>query len=96
MRRLVPLVAALSLLAPSTASLLAAARGWAPVVAQAEVVPLPRVLRTIAERRPGRALDAEIRDQGGRRVYWVKWLARDGKVWEFVADARTGRILSAR
>lgn len=96
MRRLLPLVALLSLLAPGMASPSSAAAGARRVVAQAEVVPLPRVLRTIAERWPGRALQAERRQQAGRPVYRIKWLARDGKVWEIVADAGTGQILSAR
>lgn len=61
-----------------------------------EAKPLGKVLGAIARRYPGRALDAQLDEQGDRLVYRIKWLARDGKVWEIVADARSGKILSAR
>lgn len=61
-----------------------------------EAKPLGKVLAAIARRYPGRALDAKLQERGDRLVYKIKWLARDGKVWEIVADARSGDILSAR
>ena len=74
----------------------AAGREAARVVAQAEAVPLGQVLRAIADRFPGRALDAQRTEQGGRQVYRIKWLGDDGKVREVLADARSGDILSVR
>jgi uncharacterized membrane protein YkoI len=69
----------------------------ASVVAQAEgVQPLGAVLRRIAERVPGRALDAQQTERNGRPVYRIKWLGEDGKVRDVVADARTGQILTMR
>jgi len=75
---------------------MAAGREAAHVVAQADAVPLGQVLRAIADRFPGRALDAQRAEQGGRQVYRIKWLGNDGKVREILADARSGDILSVR
>lgn len=93
--------------APLVLALLVALAVSAPAIAQnherarsavqaGEAKPLGNVLGTIAKRYPGRALDAKLQERGSRLVYKIKWLARDGKVWEIVADARSGRILSAR
>jgi len=96
--------------APLVVALLAAlavSATFAPALAQnherarsaveaGEAKPLGQVLGAIARRYPGRALDAELQERGDRLVYRIKWLARDGKVWEIVADARSGDILSAR
>jgi hypothetical protein len=60
-----------------------------------EVKPLAQVLRTIGERFPGHALDAQLVRQGEPR-YRVKWLGEDGKVREITADARSGEILNVR
>jgi uncharacterized membrane protein YkoI len=60
-----------------------------------EVKPLAQVLRTIGQRFPGHALDAELIRQGEPR-YRVKWLGEDGKVREITADARSGQILDVR
>jgi uncharacterized membrane protein YkoI len=66
-------------------------------LAQADdIKPLAEVLRTIGERFPGHALDAElVRGQGDPR-YRVKWLGEDGKVREITCDARSGQILDVR
>jgi uncharacterized membrane protein YkoI len=82
--------------APWPGATAATGRGAARVVAQAEAVPLGHVLRAIAERFPGRALDAQRTERGGRQVYRIKWLGNDGKVREVLADAQSGEILSVR
>jgi uncharacterized membrane protein YkoI len=74
----------------------AAGREAAAVLAQAETVPLGQVLRAIADRFPGRALDAQRTERDGRQVYRIKWLGNDGKVREVLADAQSGEILSVR
>lgn len=66
------------------------------LLAQAEdAKPLAQILKTIAERFPGRALDAELVKQA-EPVYRVKWLGEDGKVREVTSDAETGKILDVR
>lgn len=65
-------------------------------LAQAEVKPLGSVLRTIARRFPGRALDAQLSRSDGDAVYRIKWLGDDGRVRDITVDARTGRILQVR
>ena len=59
----------------------------------ADQVPLGAVLRSIAKRYPGRALDARQIERDGRALYQIKWLGDDGKVRDITADARTGEIL---
>jgi uncharacterized membrane protein YkoI len=66
------------------------------LLAQAEdVKPLAQVLKTIGDRFPGRALDAELVKQG-EPTYRVKWLGEDGKVREVTSDAKSGKILDVR
>jgi len=60
-----------------------------------DVKPLAQVLDTIGKRFPGRALDAELVNQG-KPTYRVKWLGDDGKVREVTADARSGKITDVR
>ena len=79
--------------------------GWRPVagnpsrdevVAQA-TFPLNAILQNIARMYPGKHLEAEgPYEQGGRRVYRIKWLTNDGRVIVFLADAETGQIISQR
>jgi uncharacterized membrane protein YkoI len=62
----------------------------------AELQPLGAVLKAIARRYPGRALDARRVERDGRPLYQIKWLGQDGKVRDITADARTGQILQVR
>jgi uncharacterized membrane protein YkoI len=59
------------------------------------LLPLGVVLAGIAQRFPGRHLDADGPfERGGRWIYRVKWLTPDGQVLIIFADAETGQILS--
>ncbi len=60
-----------------------------------DVKPLAEILQTIGQRFPGRALDAELVQQGEPR-YRVRWLGEDGKVRDITADATTGQIIDVR
>jgi len=66
------------------------------LIADEDVVPLAKVLRSIEARIPGRALDAKVRRGGDQPTYRVKWLGEDGKVRDVIADARSGKILKVR
>ena len=93
MRRVLALLVLASLCLPHLAP--AAEPPGVLHLAQADLKPLAEILRTIGQRFPGHALDAELVRQGQPR-YRVKWLGEDGKVREITSDARSGQILDAR
>jgi hypothetical protein len=54
------------------------------------------VIESLGRRAPGRVLDAELADEGGRPVYHVLWLTQHGRRMAFVVDAATGAVVSGR
>jgi hypothetical protein len=62
-------------------------------VRQRQLVPLGRVIAQIGVRTPGRQLDTGLEYQGGRAVYRVRWMTRDGRRVDYLIDAATGAIL---
>jgi uncharacterized membrane protein YkoI len=63
-------------------------------VRNGRLVPLSEVLRRIAQRYPGRMLDASLRELvPGTPVYLVIWLTPGGRRLSIWADARTGDIM---
>ena len=62
-------------------------------VRQRQLIPLGRVIAKIGQRTPGRQLDTGLEYQGGRAVYRVRWMTRDGRRVDYLIDAATGAIL---
>jgi len=58
-----------------------------------EFLPFARLARIALERYPGRIVEAELDEDGGRVVYEIKILRPNGRVLEVELDARTGSIL---
>ncbi len=58
--------------------------------------PLQDILPQLRRGYPGRVLDAELDQAGGRWVYRIKLLTDDGKVLELIVDARSGEVLRVR
>lgn len=95
------LIAALLLAAPSLAAtpLTALAQERAPAgPAEAAresgpLVPLPRVLAMIAKKYPGRQLDTNMGEAGGRPTYLIRWQLTKGQIVVITVDARTGQIM---
>jgi uncharacterized membrane protein YkoI len=54
------------------------------------------VIESIGRRSPGRVLDAQVEDRGGRAVYRVLWLTTHGRRMDYIVDAETGVVLSGR
>jgi len=82
------------------AALACAAVTTTPVVAQpgaqpaAHQAPLSRVLAMLAQRWPGKQLNTQMGESGGRPTYVIRWqMAKDGRVVEFVVDAESGQVL---
>lgn len=65
-------------------------------VREGRILPLGKVLANVYRRFPGRLLDAQLVDGGGRPVYLIKLMRADGVVALVSADAATGRILDYR
>jgi uncharacterized membrane protein YkoI len=65
-------------------------------LAQTDLMPLGSVLEAIAQRFPGRALDARLSRGEGDAIYRIKWLGEDGRVRDITVDARTGQIRQVR
>ncbi|MSO70515.1 MAG: hypothetical protein EXQ88_00610 [Alphaproteobacteria bacterium] len=62
-----------------------------------DVQPLNAVLQGLRGRITGRILDANLSaGQGGRSIYIVRTLERDGRERVFTIDARSGEVLGER
>jgi uncharacterized membrane protein YkoI len=57
------------------------------------LVPLPRVLASLAARYPGRHLNTTMGEAGGKAAYFVQWQMENGRVVVFVVDAETGQVI---
>jgi hypothetical protein len=58
--------------------------------------PLKDILRQLGGQVDGRVLDARLDDVGGRWIYRVKVLGRDGRVQILGVDALSGQVLEIR
>jgi uncharacterized membrane protein YkoI len=65
-------------------------------VREGRVLPLGQVLARVQQRVPGRLLDANLVERGGRPVYIIKMITNDGNVAIVSADAVNGNILGVR
>lgn len=65
-------------------------------VREGRILPLGKVLANVYRRFPGRLLDAQLVNGGGRPVYLIKLMRANGVVALVSADAATGRILDYR
>jgi hypothetical protein len=61
-----------------------------------QLMPLGRVIERVRNRTPGRQLDTGLEYQGGRPIYRVRWMTKDGRRIDYLIDATTGAILSGR
>jgi uncharacterized membrane protein YkoI len=61
-----------------------------------EVKPLNQILRSVRQQYKGQVLDSQLFDQGGRWVYRVRLLTKDGKVLDIGVDGKSGRILDVQ
>lgn len=63
-------------------------------VREHHLLPLGPVIEQIRARTPGRQLDTGLEQQGGRAIYRVRWMTKDGRRIDYLIDAATGAILS--
>lgn len=74
----------------------AAHHGPAPVqMAQNERrIPLPQVIARLKSQTGGEYVSANVMEQGGRTVYWIRMRHPGGRFVDYVVDAQTGQIIS--
>lgn len=54
---------------------------------------MDEAVRMVESRYRARAVKADPVDNGGRRVYEIRLLNAEGKVWKVRVDAETGQVL---
>jgi uncharacterized membrane protein YkoI len=65
-------------------------------VAAGEVKPLGAILRSVRQQYKGQVLDSQLLDLGGKWVYRVRLLTKDGKVLDIGVDGKTGQIMDVQ
>ena len=61
-----------------------------------EILPLEQVIEKAKKERPGRLLEAELKEKEGRFIYELELLDEKGVVWELKYDAKSGRLLKTK
>lgn len=65
-----------------------------------EILPLDKILATVAVKQPGQILEVELDDERAKDgkiwVYEIKGVTTDGKLFKMKVDARTGEVLESR
>jgi uncharacterized membrane protein YkoI len=61
-----------------------------------ECVPLNQVLKSVRRQYKGQVLDTQLFDAGGRWVYRVRILGKDGQVRDVGVDGRSGQIIGVQ
>jgi hypothetical protein len=64
--------------------------------AQGRILPLDQLIAQVAQRVPGRLLEAELDEDDGLLVYELRWQLADGRRLEIELDARDGRWLKLK
>jgi uncharacterized membrane protein YkoI len=64
------------------------------VAANDRLIPLPQVIARLQHQSGGQYVSADVVDQGGRTVYWVRMRQGGGRFIDYVVDAQTGQIIS--
>lgn len=58
-----------------------------------QILPLEQILERARARQPGQVLETELERKDDAYIYEVEILDREGRVWEFNFDARTGELI---
>ena len=60
---------------------------------QDRLIPLPQIIAQLRG-RGGEYVSANVTEQGGRTVYWIRMRHSGGRFVDYIVDAHTGQILS--
>jgi uncharacterized membrane protein YkoI len=61
-----------------------------------QCVPLNQVLKSVRRQYKGQVLDTQLYDAGGRWIYRVRVLGKDGQVRDVGVDGRSGQIIGVQ
>lgn len=64
------------------------------LVQSGAIVPLERIIERLRAGKPGRMLEAELEDEGGRYIYEIEWIDTAGEVSKQHFDAGTGEPIA--
>jgi uncharacterized membrane protein YkoI len=59
-----------------------------------EILPLSRILRTVAQRLPGDVLKVEIERENNVLIYEIKVLTKTGRIRKIKLNARNGAVIA--
>ena len=59
-------------------------------------LPLGTIVGQVERRYPGRLLDADLQDRGGRLVYRLRWMTPEGNVLNMIVDAQSANVLAVK
>ncbi len=62
-------------------------------VERGELLPLATILKSAERDYPGRVLEVDLDREGGRYLYEIEVLLKDGRVIELTYDGTTGKLL---
>jgi uncharacterized membrane protein YkoI len=65
-------------------------------VEDGRIMPLKEILTRAEGAYPGQLIEAELEGEGGKMVYEIKMLTKDGQLMKLLYDARTGEMLRAK
>ena len=65
-------------------------------VREGQMAPLEGVIDNLRHLAPGRQLNTVVETQGGRTVYRVVWVTKQGRRVDYIVDAASGRVLGER
>ncbi|MCW9012310.1 MAG: PepSY domain-containing protein [Gammaproteobacteria bacterium] len=58
-----------------------------------EILPLESILKRLRQTYPGKVLEVELEKEGGKIIYEIEILTKNGIVKEIYIDAKTGDIV---
>jgi uncharacterized membrane protein YkoI len=61
-----------------------------------EILPLESVIKMATSKKPGRVIEAELKNSRGGYVYEIELVDKSGVVWELRYDAKSGELISTK
>jgi uncharacterized membrane protein YkoI len=58
-----------------------------------QILPLEKIAESAQTIKPGKILEIEFEENGGRYAYEVEIVDKQGQVWELDMDAKTGKLI---
>ena len=56
-------------------------------------VSIAQAINAVTDEFPGKVIEAELEDEGGKLIYEVEVVGHSGNTWEFEVDAQSGQVI---